>query len=166
MSWEKLNWINGEVWVLAEASDTMKRYVKRKYPEQYDEEIKKYETPIKLIRAGDDLISVSVTGEGWGGIRRFGPDHYLLLGSLEKGLTWRRNVREGETILSAIDFQVPDGVATTQTEQMVVTMETTRVSEQFWEEMSKTPWLTKEELEWARDRKNTESLPRIKFGPM
>ena len=64
------NKINDGVWVLADASDVMKAYAKKhtETNEQYNEAVRKYQTPQKYIKRGHDIIVVSLSNEIWGGI--------------------------------------------------------------------------------------------------
>jgi hypothetical protein len=142
MNWNELNWEDNAVWVLAHATETMQRYIRRKYPHSYEVEIQKYETPIKLIRSEEQLIAISVTDEFWGGIQEFQQGEYLFI-TAKTNLVWLRNTKAGRKLV-----------------------EVTGEQSMFWKAMTSTPWLSRDELDWARQRANVETLPRITFGPL
>lgn len=136
----KQNMTREGAWLLNDASETVKAYVKKNLPERYEEEIEKYKTPQKYIKRGDKIIVVSITQEIWAGIEIF-------------------DMRE-------IIFREVDGVITVMKDKgqskKIVSAADKFVDEEFITKMVKTGYITREEYNKYSTINSHKELPLIK----
>lgn len=103
---------SGGIWVLADASSTMKNYTQKHYPDTYDMEIKKYRTPLKFIKVDEQLVVVSVSKAGWSGVYSYN-DEEAMLREKDDQIIFLQEGRTGKTLVSSdSDNLVKDMIST------------------------------------------------------
>lgn len=98
------------IWVLADASEPMKEYIKKKFPDpaDYDREIKQYVTPEKYIKRGGDIIVVSLTRNIWAGIEQYSIND-IIFREKEGNILILKNRDRVKSIITALDYQRKTG---------------------------------------------------------
>jgi hypothetical protein len=151
----------GGVWVLAEASDLMRQYVQRFFPDTYEEEIKKYRIPQKYLKEGDRIVVVSLTRNLGCGVEIYRMRHIIFREDPEWGVQVTRAKALAEKAVYGPDYFIDD-------ESVWITDERTGISQtkheldekRFKEAVLATGYVTKEEYERYMNG-STEGLPMI-----
>ena len=128
------------VWVLSEASEQMALYVRKCFPDTFDENIKKYRTPQKFLLVDGKVVVVSVSKQLWAGVDRYDVDD-VLFREIRGEVAFLRSANRAERIVSAIDQEVDEDFATA---------------------MTATGFLTQEEYERYSDPASQDGLPAIR----
>lgn len=161
---EFLNQMEGTgVWVVADASPMMQRYVKKLYPdpEEYKKEIVKYMTPQKYIKRGREITVVSLTEQIWGGIRVFDEDD-IVFKEIDGVIHSLQDKKSARTVVSAVDYQQEGEEHTIEGEGITVMAKDYRTKKEFVEKMLESGYLTKEEYEYYSNPENFKNLKVIK----
>lgn len=133
--------VSGGIWVLTDASSTMKGYVEREFPpEKYDEEISKYRTVRKCIKEGKTITIVSVSNQTWAGIVQYDTNNTIIRGS-EDGVLIMLERRTGKYLVTTLEVDT---------------------TEELLEEMIKTGYISQEEWDKYINPESHKELPMIR----
>lgn len=132
-------------WIIKDASDAMKAYVKKQFPDNYEEEIKKYKTPEKYIITKDEVVIVSLTEAEWGGIMAYDKDDVEFYGN--QNLVILKSRKTARPIIDIEDYmQEAQEETITYNNANIKTMRVT-INPQYYEDMVKTGFISREEIE-------------------
>ncbi len=149
-----------EFWVLTSASRTMQKYVALSDPLNYNREVRKYETPRKIIKLGSQIVIVALTENIWGGIKAFNSDDINIT---ETKFIKKRGT--GTTILDVENYYYSTGktVITKTPKGGEIEHEEFKVSPQFYSDIIKTGYVTEKEIADLMNEHSTRFLPRLEF---
>ena len=159
-----LDYLKQNPWMLQDASASMKAFINKKFPDQYEEKIATYMTPIKIVVQDQFIYIISLTDQLWGGVVRF-PDKVVQIFTKESGIMMIRDPEEGEPVLTYEDYVFSETAACVlhATDKITITgKEDTLDSQAFYEAMVQTGLVTKEELERYGNKEQWKDLPLIK----
>lgn len=92
------------IWILRDANEGVKRYIKSRYPDNYAEEIKKHEAVEKFLKVDNDLVVITINHEEGAGVFKIPLDEVQLSQDGEGVLTCSYDPTRGETVISIADY--------------------------------------------------------------
>lgn len=137
------NSIKDGLWVLVDASNAMKAYVKNKYPHNYENEIKRYQTPVKILQDGEKIVIVSITKNPWASVEVYPREALMFLDS-KNNVNLVKNTRYRESLLNTID-------------------ENREVDDEYFKDMVSTGYVSYEEVFKYLNMKNYKQLQTMKI---
>ena len=92
------------VWVLHDANEGIKTYLRNHYPDKYEDEMGKVQTVEKLLKVDNDLIIIAIANPEWAGVSKVALNDVQIYKDREGILTLSYNPDKRKEVVSITDY--------------------------------------------------------------